>query len=132
MNNEMRSMIMLHCRSSIIIEQDFPMKDLIRILRPYYYLYLVSKYHICGLEKRQMATEYLSEKLYELYIYNPLFGRKTFKHFKQNKTRFGNEKMFNMDAPKFTMNQAYMYHHLKKQNCSDDETDIDDDDDSVS
>jgi hypothetical protein len=131
MNNEIRSMIKTHCRSNIHVEKDFPIKDLIHIFRPYYYLYLVSQYHICGLEKRRMAADYLSEKLYELYIYNPLFGRKV---FIQNKTGVVNEKKFIMDAPKFTMNQAYMYHHLKKQNLSDDEIESDDeyDDNSVS
>ena len=129
MNHEIRGMIRSHHRSNITVEKDFPMKDLIRIFRPYYYLYLVSQYHICGLEKRQMASDYLSEKLYELYIYNPLFGRKV---FIKNKTGLVGEKKFNMDAPKFTMNHAYMYHLVKNQNFSDDETDIDDDDDSVS
>jgi hypothetical protein len=136
MNNEIRSMLRSQYRVKISIEKDFPVKDLIRIFRPYYYLYLVSQYHICGLEKRKMTADYLSEKLTELYVYNPLFGRKI---YYKNKTGLLCEKKFNMDSPKFTMNQAYMYHHLKQQNFSDDETESDEmesddeyDDNSVS
>ena len=126
MNCEIRSMLSRYYAGNINIVDDFPVIDLIRIFRPYYYLYLVSQYHIGGLEKRKMATEYLKHRLYELYIYNPLFGRVIY----MKKTDKEQKKRFNTDAPVFTMNQAYAYHLHK--NYSDDESDDDYDDNSVS
>jgi hypothetical protein len=126
MNNEIRSLLITQCYGNISVANDFPVKDLIRIFRPYYYLYLVSQYHIFGLEKRKMAANYLSEKLYELYTYNPLFGRK---FYIKNNNGLVNKKTFNMNAPKFTMNQAYKYHHLKKTFVYRDDDDDDDYDD---
>jgi hypothetical protein len=130
LNNEIRGMLSIHYSDKINISYDFPTIDLIRIFRPYYYLYLVSQYHICGLEKIKMSADYLTDKLYELYIYNPLFGRKI---YKKNKRDVVHKSMFNMDAPKFTMNQAYMY-HLHTKIYSDDETESYDDydDNSIS
>lgn len=131
-NNEIRSMLRMHHRSNIYVEKEFPTKELIRIFRPYYYLYLVSQYHICGLEKRLMTNDYLIEKLNDLHKHNPLFGRKT---YIKNNSGFGNQKAFNMDAPVFTMNHAYKYHNFKKNMVIDeDETDSEyaDDDYSVS
>jgi hypothetical protein len=127
MNCEIRSMLSTCCPNYINIVDDFPIIDLIRIFRPYYYLYLVSQYHIGGLEKKKMASEYLTHRLYELYLYNPLFGREIY----MKKTDIGKrKKIFNTDAPVFTMNQAYAYHLHK--NYSDDESDGDYDDNSVS
>lgn len=127
MNCEIRSMLSTYCPGYINIVDDFPIIDLIRIFRPYYYLYLVSQYHIGGLEKKKMASEYLTHRLYELYLYNPLFGREIY----MKKTDIGKrKKIFNTDAPVFTMNQAYAYHLHK--NYSDDESDGDYDDNSVS
>lgn len=131
-NNEIRSMLRMHHRSNIYVEKEFPTKELIRIFRPYYYLYLVSQYHICGLEKRLITNDYLIEKLNDLHKHNPLFGRKT---YIKNNSGFGNQKAFNMDAPVFTMNHAYKYHNLKKNTVIDeDDTDSEhaDDDYSVS
>jgi len=131
LNIEMRNMINTYYPGKIKISKEFPTIDLIRILRPYYYLHLVSQYHIYGLEKIKLATEYLNYKLNELYIFNPLFGRKT---YIKNKTIIGQDKKFNMDAPIFTMNQAYNY-HLHKTNYSDCESESDtdnNDDNSVS
>ena len=129
MNYEIRSMLYTYYPGKINIVEDFPIIDLIRIFRPYYYLYLVSHYHIGGLEKRKMASEYLTHRLYELYIYNPLFGREVY----MKKTDTEQKKRFNTDAPVFTMNQAYAY-HLHKNCCYDDDDDDDDeyDDNSVS
>jgi hypothetical protein len=127
--NEMRNMIKMYYPTKIIIPRDFPAKDLIRILRPYYYLHLVSQYHIYGLEKTRMATDYLNDKLYELYVYNPKFGRINYTKKTPNMSRV---KKFNMDSPQFTMNEAYKYHLHKKVFSDDEDDDDDDNDDSVS
>ena len=59
-----------------------------------------------------MASCYLSEKINNLFTYNPQFGRKIYTKNSPFKKR---KKEFNMSAPKFTMNQAYKYHLYKKK-----------------
>lgn len=126
MVNEIKSMISTYYPCELKIHKDFPKKQLIKIFRPYYYLYLVSQYHINGLEKRDMTRNYLMHKLYELSIYNPNFGKKIMRDKKTNYS-------FNMDAPPFTMNEAYNYHLHKSIVSSDDESEEDEyDDNSVS
>lgn len=125
MINEIKSMISTHYPYELKIHKDFPKKQLIKIFRPYYYLYLVSQYHINGLEKREMARNYLAHKMYEMSIYNPSFGRKLVLRDKNKKTNHS----FNMDAPPFTMNEAYNYHLHKQIISSDDESDEDEDED---
>jgi hypothetical protein len=76
-----------------------------------------------------MASCYLSEKINNLFTYNPQFGRKT---FIKNPPFKGRKKEFNLDAPKFTMNQAYTYHLYTKNMSDDSETEDEYDDNSVS
>jgi hypothetical protein len=134
MKSKIRTMLSVH---GYTVKKDFPVKDLIRIFRPYLYLFMVACYHISGLEKRKMSLNYLNAKINELYEDNPKFGRRTYIRvpttYIKNKPVFVYEKTFNMDAPKFTMNQARMYHiDMQNQNFSDDETDDETDDNSVS
>ena len=67
-------------------------------MRPYYYLYMVAKYHICGLEKVTVAKDILYEKLEELFEFNPQFGRIYIKRRGQNS--------YNLEHPKFGLNDA--------------------------
>lgn len=131
MNIEIRNMLNVYYPVTINIAHKFPYDELLRIFRPYYYLYLVSQYHISGLEKRILASEYLMDKLYELYMYNPYFGRVKYTN---NKSGVGYSKSFYMDAPLFTMNHAYNYQlHKKKCVICDNESDSDNESmDSVS
>ena len=131
LNKEMRSMLKCYYPSKFNISKEIPHKDLVRVLRPYYYLYLVIRYHISGLEKKNMARCYLSEKINNLFTYNPRFGRKTYTTNKNSPFK-GRKKEFNMDAPKFTMNQAYAYHLYTKNMSDDSETEDEYDDNSVS
>ena len=119
--SEIKSMISRYFPSSLKINKDFPRKQLIKIFRPYYYLYLVTNYHVCGLEKCELARNYLMDKLYEFSIFNPHFGRKMFTRGKNMKNKISYE--FNMTAPVFTMNNAYNYHLHKRIVSSDDESD---------
>ena len=75
-----------------------------------------------------MTRNYLIQKLYELSIYNPNFGRKLVLRDKDKQTIHS----FNMDAPSFTMNEAYNYHLHKPLISSDDESDEDEYDDNNS
>ena len=122
MVNEIKTMLSTHYPYELKIHRDFPKKQLIKIFRPYYYLYLVAHYHISGLEKRDMARNYLINKLHDLSIYNPNFGRKLLKkckHVRKKKSDYN----FNVTVPRFTMNEAYNYHVHKNIVSSDDEYD---------
>ena len=122
MINEIKNMLKRYFPYELKIHKDFPRKQLIKIFRPYYYLYLVANYHIGGLEKCEMASNYLTDKLYEFSIFNPNFGRKIYMNDK--KTSHQMYKInFDMNVPTFTMNHAYNYHLHKKILESDDESD---------
>ena len=95
--------IMSMCRIfRLRVDREIKKQDLLPIMRPYYYLYMVSSYHIHGLEKSSMAHQLLLQKTRELRKYNPIFGRKCVYRIK-NKIH----KSFTLDHPKFTMNDAY-------------------------
>ncbi|MFY7729234.1 MAG: hypothetical protein ACOVRN_06940 [Flavobacterium sp.] len=67
-------------------------------MRPYFYLYMVSKYHICGLEKVEVAKDVLYDKLEELFELNPQFGRMYLK--RKGKISY------DLEHPKFGLNDA--------------------------
>ena len=53
--------------------------EFIKIMRPYYYLYLYGYKYVHGLEKTNICHNMLKNKIYDLYYYNPQFGRVKFK-----------------------------------------------------
>lgn len=84
------------------VNTEVPKIELIQIMRPYFYLYMVSSYHIHGLEKSSMARKLLIRQIRELRKHNPCFGRKCIYRIK-NKIHTS----FTLEHPKFTMNDAY-------------------------
>jgi len=78
-------------------------KEFVKILRPYYYLYVVQKFHTNGLEKTNRSYNLLIKKIDELYSYNPKFGRF---YVKRNPTTKVFEARSNLDAPEFTIKEA--------------------------
>ena len=88
----------------IRIHPETPKSELIQIMRPYLYLYMVSNYHINGLEKSSSMRTLLIRQIRALRKFNPIFGRKYIYRIK-NKTHIS----FTLDHPKFTMNDA---HHI--------------------
>lgn len=60
----------------IIVHKDFPKNLLIKIFRPYLYLYISSKFQILGTIKRHNSNKILRNKLHDFAKFNPLFGRK--------------------------------------------------------
>ena len=86
------------------IHLETPKQELIKIMRPYLYLYMVSNYHISGLEKSSSMRTLLKNQIRALRRYNPIFGRKCIYRIK-NKIHIS----FTLDHPKFTMNDA---HHI--------------------
>ena len=95
---EILIMLFHHRRRNKRIHPTIPKPELIKIMRPYYYLYMVAKYHICGLEKVTVAKDVLYEKLEELFEFNPQFGRIYIKRREQIS--------YNLEHPKFGLNDA--------------------------
>lgn len=97
--NEILSM----CRVfRIRVNTEVPKSELIQIMRPYFYLYMVSSYHIHGLEKSSKARTLLVRQIKALRKQNPHFGRKCL--YKINNKIHAT---FTLDCPKFTMSDAY-------------------------
>lgn len=82
--DEIQEMIILfnnhfsHENRKIKISKEFPEDELIRIMKPYLYLKLVSSYSLVQKNKIQ-AKKNLYKKLYEFQQFNPQFGRKIIK-----------------------------------------------------
>lgn len=112
--SEVRAMLKYILDNRIIIHDDFPKDKLAKIMRPYYYLLLVYRYHVSGIEKTNMAKKALIRKLRELYRYNPKFGKMILKRKitslspmyanKPSNRQF--ERTFESGHPTFTMNNA--------------------------
>jgi len=62
--------------NNILIHNNFPRNELIKIMRPYLELHLLSKYLISGSERKYRADCLLKRKLYKFSSCNPEFGRK--------------------------------------------------------
>jgi len=79
--------------------------EFVEIMRPYLYLYFVSKHSVYGTIKRMISKRLLNYKLNELYLYNPKFGTKIMKRVEK-----GFVKSINIDHIKFTMNDIIQYY----------------------
>jgi hypothetical protein len=108
--SEVRAMLKYVLGNRIIINDDFPKEKLAKIMRPYYYLFLVYRYHISGIEKTNIAKKVLVKKLRELHRYNPNFGRMILKPkitlSTMNKATRQFERTFESGHPTFTMRHA--------------------------
>jgi len=80
------------------IHPEIPKNEVIKIMRPYLYLYMVASYHVCGLEKTAIATDILCKKLTDFFEFNPQFGRIIYRKGRLHK--------FNLEHPKFGMADA--------------------------
>ncbi len=96
--SEILVMLSHHRRRNKRIHPTIPKPEFIKIMRPYFYLYMVSKYHICGLEKVEVAKDVLYDKLEELFELNPQFGRMYLK--RKGKISY------DLEHPKFGLNDA--------------------------
>lgn len=129
LNAEIICMLEQQYPCNIYIDKDFPKKKLIELFRPHYYLYLIMRYHISGLEKVQLARNLFVDKMCELCEQNHTFGRKYISIGLNGK----NIVKFNDKIPKFTMNDAYKYHLVQKRcDVDTDDSECESDTDSVS
>ena len=98
----------LLCSNHFDIEDDDYSKEkdeFVEIMRPYLYLYYISKHSVYGTAKRMISQNLLDYKLNELYLYNPKFGIKIMKRSEK-----GFVKSINIDHKKFTMNDIMNYY----------------------
>lgn len=105
MFKNMKKMMKSYLRN-ISIDDNVDKSEFIRIVRPYYYLFLTAHYNVKGIEKTNLSFFTLRHKLKELYEYNCAFGRTMLKREPITR-RF--KRMSNLDHPVFTMNEAYKY-----------------------
>ena len=63
---------------SFNIDKDFPKDTLIRIMKPYIKLYILSLYSYNSYTKKNMQ-KILDSRLYDFYTFNPKFGIKIYK-----------------------------------------------------
>lgn len=82
----------------IRIHPNIPKNEVIKIMRPYLYLYIVSNYHVSGLEKTTRARDALFINMFDFFEFNPQFGRIIYKKGRLHK--------FNLEHPKFGMADA--------------------------
>jgi hypothetical protein len=113
---------------NIRISDDVDKQEFIKIIRPYYYLYLIKMFHVHGVEKTYKSYEMFIKKIHELYEYNCRFGRVMLKRqpisrkFKQ---------VQDLDHPKFTMNDARNYEMKVNENIQEeDDTETQEEDDT--
>lgn len=92
--------------NTLTISKDVNKKEFVEIMKPYYYLYLMSNYHITGLEKTRFSHILLRSKLTDLLEYNPHFGRTKMKRIDPIFNPKKWEPISDLDHPKFTMKEA--------------------------
>lgn len=64
--------------NKILIDKNFPKKQLVEIMKPYLSIYFTHKYSLIN-TKKMTSKILLYDKLKEFYLFNPLFGRKEIK-----------------------------------------------------
>ena len=69
----------------LIIHQEFPIKTLIEIFKPFLYYFYIINYDIQGTERIDNYKRMLYIKLKKFYEYNKAFGRKMYNSTIQNK-----------------------------------------------
>jgi hypothetical protein len=66
--------------NEIYISNEFPKNILVKVMKPYLYLYFLSEYSLMHISGRVQYKKKLVSKLIQFKKYNPLFGRKTIKY----------------------------------------------------
>ena len=133
--DSMKYMLKMMTNKQLRVHKHIDKEAFIKILRPYYYLHLIGHYHIRGLEKTNNALKLLQVKIYELYEFNPRFGRVYLKRVPMHPKKF--RYMSDLDHPKFTMEDVLTIERrviigrnmIYDDDDDDDEDDDDDDDD---
>lgn len=62
----------------IKVDDGFPKDELVTIMKPYIYLYMISTKHIEGIDRKEMSKFMLKRLMNRFYRYNPNFGKKMY------------------------------------------------------
>lgn len=144
--NHICSMINFHFNNKRKISKHIDKSSFIKIMRPYYYLYLIGHFHVHGLTRTNNAMVVFRRRIFELFEYNPKFGRII---MRKHPSKKGYYPVSDLDHPEFTMHDAKKLHkteiiyentHIRFEyndenthiNNYDDDDDDDDDDDMPS
>jgi len=99
-------------KNSIIIHEYFPKDVLLKVMKPYLYLYYLSEYSLLHISKRMRYKKILRSKLYKFQNFNPCFGRKFIKIHK----KFSNGQIKNITKIEFnTLHIAFNDKKKEKQ-----------------
>jgi hypothetical protein len=108
-------------KNKILINEDFPQKKIVEIMRPYLFLYCKSQYSFHPEEKRRYYC-YFKESLIRFNKFNPQFGRKKIKLLYKVNSNFKKkisekEIYFDDNCIKFLnvekLNDNFLVDHLK-------------------
>ena len=112
--------------NNIKIHYEFPKDLLIKIMKPYLHLYIISQYYILGTMKRTSSENCLRKKLRNFALFNPLFGRKNVKIHKFGELKGKTIVTFNCEH----INFYKKYENTTTNNIDDDTSDNDNNSDS--
>ena len=101
MMKHIRSMVKNLTKYDKQIHQDIDKTECIRVLRPYFYLYIISRFHIHGLTIKWRAQKLLIRRINELFYFNPKFGRIYIRTINGKR-----RKVSDLLHPEFTMNMC--------------------------
>jgi len=120
-------------RKKIEIDSEFPVDELIRIMKPYLHLYLQYNYSLVPKLKNECKNR-LYKKLDEFQKFNPSFGRKVIVLKQQNINgkikKFKSHVDFNSKHKKFNVydNDSFMNNHLSYKYGDENSNDYEDED----
>lgn len=99
----------------IFIDDNFPKKQLVEIMKPYLLIYFTHKYSLIN-TKKMNSKILLYDKLKQFHLFNPSFGRKEIKiqsYFSKNTKKYRNVCTYNDKHIDFhTENNNFLTSHL--------------------
>jgi hypothetical protein len=105
-----------YCKSKrIFVNIDFPLNDLLVIMRPYLYCFLITKYCLNS-DLSLFADKYLMEAIPDFAEFNPYFGRKLINIKKNNKNKIILKDIsFNTRHPECSINKIVSSNFIYKK-----------------
>jgi len=120
-------------RNKLIINEDFPKDKLVDIMRPYLYLYYITKYSFM-VNKKENAYAELTYKFKQFIKFNPKFGRKNimFNSFTKKTITTYEDKHINFyDIKKTNYTTSHLLLNMENEYNNNYDSDSDNDDLSI-
>jgi hypothetical protein len=105
-------------KKQINIDDDFPIKTLVKIMKPYLYLWMVSLHSLIPVSKT-LSYDRFCHKITKFNKFNPIFGRRVIKinhvYTNENTIKFVQIEEFNDKHPKFICeSKSFLSTHIVK------------------